>query len=189
MQNNNVKMTTVLGVIISLLAIIVIIMGINLFNKYKEDDKIKKDIQTLQSKNEDVKKHNKDVDNKEKEQEKVLQIDTAMNNTTEFNDKFFVWDSWKTYSDNMKYLRNTFPNLEDNKNVVIDGKDVGTGTAPESTYESDAFVTENKNEVSELIKQSKSYDSKATEKLWFKVSNNKDGKYDITQFESYEKII
>lgn len=50
MQNNNVKMTTVLGVIISLLVIVVIIMGINLFNKYKEDDKIKKDIQTLQSK-------------------------------------------------------------------------------------------------------------------------------------------
>ncbi|MDN0189332.1 hypothetical protein P6439_14560 [Staphylococcus arlettae] len=74
MQNNNVKMTTVLGVIISLLAIVVIIMGINLFNKYKEDDKIKKDIQTLQSKNEDVKKHNKDVDNKEKEQRKFLKL-------------------------------------------------------------------------------------------------------------------
>lgn len=189
MQNNNVKMTTVLGVIISLLVIVVIIMGINLFNKYKEDDKIKKDIQTLQSKNEEVKNHNKNVEDKENEQEKKIQIATATNSANEFNDKFFVWDSWKVYSDNMKYLRNTFPNLEENKNVKIDGKDVGTGDAPESNYEGNSYVTENKEEISEIIKQSKSYESKATEKLWFKVSNNKDGKYDITKFDAYEKII
>lgn len=89
----------------------------------------------------------------------------------------------------MKYLRNTFPNLEENKNVKIDGKDVGTGDAPESNYEGNSYVTENKEEISEIIKQSKSYESKATEKLWFKVSNNKDGKYDITKFDAYEKII
>lgn len=189
MQNNQFKLTTVLNVVITILIIVVLFMAINLYNKYQEDDKIKDDIQTIKEKNQKVKSHNKEVAALEKDQENKLQVEEVSNIATNFNDKFFIWDSWEKFSKNMENLRETYPNLKDNENVVIDGKDVGTGNSPNSDYESEQFISENKKEITEVIKQTKEYEEKSTEKIWYKVSNYNDGQYDITKFEDYEKVL
>lgn len=189
MQNNQPIINTVLSVIITISIIVILFMSINLYNKYKEDDKIKDDILEMKKENKETEKQNQKIANMEKDQEKELQISEVSNIAEKFNGKFFVWDSWESFSNNMKGLRASYPNLKDNKNVVIDGKDVGTGTSPESSYSSEVYTTENKQEVAELIKQNKNYEDKTTEKLWYKISNYKDGKYDITKFQSYEKVL
>lgn len=189
MQNNQFKLTTILSVVITILIIIALFMSINLYNKYQEDDKIKDDIKTIKAKNNKTTAHNKKVASLEKEQEKELEVEEVSNIATNFNDKFFKWDSWETFSKHMEKLRETYPNLKDNKNVVIDGKDVGTGNSPESDYVSELFITENKKEVTEVIKQTKEYEEKSTEKIWYKVSKYNNGQYDITKFEDYEEVL
>ncbi|MGJ7589073.1 hypothetical protein [Staphylococcus shinii] len=189
MQNNQPIVNTVLSVIIAISIIVILFMSINLYNKYKEDDKIKNDILAMKKENKQTVKQNQKVDNMEKDQENELKISEVSNIAEKFNEKFFVWDTWESFSNNMKSLRASYPNLKDNDNVVIDGKDVGTGTSPESSYSTDIYTTENKQEIAELIKQNKNYEEKTTEKLWYKVSTYKDGEYDITKFQGYEKVL
>ncbi|EGQ3776064.1 hypothetical protein GH131_10535 [Staphylococcus pseudintermedius] len=178
-----------INIAIGVMLCVLVFAAINLYNKHQEEKHIMKEISELKTKNKSIKEANRKVEEKEKKQEKELAITDVLNTSSNFNDKFFVWGSWEEYSSNMKKLRELHPNLDDSNKVQIDGKDVGNGTSPKSSYDSDIFITKNKGEITELLTQKKKYEDKDTEKIWFKNSYYKEGIYDINEFESYTRIL
>ena len=78
--------------------------------------------------------------------------------------------------------------MKDNKNVDISGKVVGRGDSPRSSYSSDTFTTRNKDEIAQMITQTKKTPTTQSEKKWFKLSNTQNTTYDVTKMDSYEEI-
>ena len=182
---NNADNSRIRFVVILILFMVMMFVLIGLFNTYKENEDLRSDIKSEKQKI----NHNKTVSDREKEQNEKLGLTDVENASDDFNEKFYVWSNWQEFSDNMKSLRQTYPNLDSNDNVDISGKAVGTGDSPISNYESTSYTTTNKDELSEIITQEKKYDDHTTETLWHKVSNYKKGKYDISEFEKYDKIL
>lgn len=186
---NNADNSRIRFVVILILFMVMMFVLIGLFNTYKENEDLRSDIKSEKQKISNTKSHNKTVSDREKEQNEKLGLTDVENASDDFNEKFYVWSNWQEFSDNMKSLRQTYPNLDSNDNVDISGKAVGTGDSPISKYESTSYTTTNKDELSEIITQEKKYDDHTTETLWHKVSNYKKGKYDISEFEKYDKIL
>lgn len=186
---NNADSSRIRFVVILILSMTMLFVLIGLFNTYKDNEGLRSDIKSDKQKISKSKTHNRMVSEREKKQNEKLGLTDVENASNEFNEKFYVWSNWQEFSDNMKSLRQTYPNLDSNDNVDISGKAVGTGDSPISNYESTSYTTTNKDELSEIITQEKKYDDHTTETLWHKVSNYKKGKYDISQFEKYDKIL
>lgn len=189
MKNNQLSGSTIRNIFIMLLSVIFIFMVLALINSYNHNnglrDKIKKEKATV----EQTKKDNKEILAREQSDNENLEIDNVEDATNNFNDKFFDWNTWEVFSNNMKDLRKTYPNLEDNKDIDISGKSVGTGESPVSSYDSEKYTTTNKQEIAEYIIQSKRYEDHKSQMIWQKVSDYDKGKYDITKFEKYEQIL
>ncbi|MCE5003485.1 hypothetical protein KJJ36_14025 [Staphylococcus pseudoxylosus] len=180
---------TIRNIFIMLLAITLVFLILGLINSYNHNNSLREDIKKEKATMKQTKKENKKIEAKEMEDYKNLEIADVDNASNDFNDKFFNWDSWKTFSYNMKDLRTKYPNLEDNEDVDISGKSVGTGESPVSSFDSEKYTTTKKKEISEYIIQSKKYNDHKSQVIWQKVSNYENGKYDITKFDKYEQIL
>lgn len=189
MENKRSYLLMVLNAIIGLSLLITIFMCVNLYNKHQDYKEMKSEIQELKLKNEKTVAHNKKVDKKQKQIDEELGLERIQNHAKVFDDLFFEWGTWKDFSDNMSIIRKDYPAIQKGNVVNVDGKDVGTGNSPVSSYTADIFTTKQKNEVNEFITQRKTYEDKKTETIWQKNSVLINGEYNITRMKSYELII
>lgn len=189
MKNSKLENGTICNIFIMLLTITLVFLIFGLLNSYNHNNKLRDEIKNDKEIMAQTKKENKKIESQEKEDYKNLEIASVDNAANDFNNKFFDWDSWKTFSYNMKDLRTKYPNLEDNENIDISGKSVGTGESPVSSYDSEKYTTTKKKELAEYIIQSKKYDDHKSQVIWQKLSNYENGKYDITKFDKYEQIL
>ncbi|HDK8090358.1 TPA: hypothetical protein PT687_002527 [Staphylococcus aureus] len=176
--------------IIVLLAIAcIVVMSILLFNKTNEHDQLKKELSDKQTTQKAVAAHNKKVDSEIEKFENESGVSDVSYTATDFNNKYFDWASWEEYDKKIKEIKTTYPNLESNKNIEISGMDVGSGKSPISSFESTEYTTKNKHEIAEMITQNKQYEDRMTERLFYKVSTLKNGKYDISEFKVYSEAL
>ncbi|WP_436890172.1 hypothetical protein [Mammaliicoccus sciuri] len=176
--------------IIVILAIAsIVVMSILLFNKTNEHDQLKKELSDKQTTQKAVAAHNKTVDKEVEKFENESGVSDVSYTAQDFNNKYFDWASWEEYDKKIKEIKTTYPNLESNKNVEITGMDVGSGKSPISNFESTEYTTKNKHELAEMITQNKQYEDRITERLFYKVSTLKDGKYDISEFKVYSEAL
>ncbi|WP_239710624.1 hypothetical protein [Mammaliicoccus sp. E-M21] len=189
MENNRSYSFMVLNAILGICLLITVFMSVNLYNKHQEYQETKSDIKELKLENKNTKIANKKVDEKQRKINEELGIDRVSNQSESFNKLFFEWGTWDKFSDNMGTIRKDYPVIQKGKVVNVDGKDVGTGNSPVSSYSSDVFTTKQKNEVNEFIIQRKTYEDKKTETIWQKNSILINGEYDIKIMKSYELII
>ncbi|MFW3619457.1 hypothetical protein [Staphylococcus caprae] len=183
MENNSKYMSLVI-----VLSLILIGLGIYAFASYAKVKEIKNEINQLEAKKDDRESYNKQIEKKQIETDKEVGNADVIRAATDFNNKFYNWSSWNEFSDNMDYLKKTYPNLEDSDIVDISGKAVGNGESPESSYTSEIFPTDKKGEISEIVTQEKTQDNSDTQLLWYKVSKYNKGKYDISYFKPYEEV-
>ncbi|CAG7915013.1 hypothetical protein SSCS72_02834 [Mammaliicoccus sciuri] len=189
MENNRSYSFMILNAILGLCLLITVFMSVNLYNKHKEFDETKNEIEQMKLENKNIKMANKKVDKKQEKINEELGIDRVSNQSETFNNLFFEWDTWEKFSNNMETIRKDYPAIQKGNVVNVDGKDVGTGNSPVSSYSADVFTTKEKNEVNEFITQRKTYDDKKTETIWQKNSVLINGEYDIKRMKSYELII
>ncbi|EOD7975542.1 hypothetical protein K4P50_11085 [Staphylococcus epidermidis] len=183
MENNSKYMSVVI-----VLSLILIGLGIYTFASYTKVNDVKDEIKQLESKKEDRQSYNKKIENKQASIDKKVGNADVIRTATDFNNKFYNWSSWKEFSDNMDYLKKTYPNLENSDIVDISGKAVGNGESPESSYTSEMYPTDKKGEISELVTQEKTQSNVNTRLLWYKISKYNKGKYDISYFKPYEEV-
>lgn len=170
------------------LIIAVIVCVAMYFNRQGQINELQSDIKTKEHKKSEMITYNKKIDKEQKAIDKKVGLDDVQSQAETFDDNFFDWSSWGEYTDNMKFLQKEFPNLKDNKNVDISGKVVGRGDSPRSSYSSDTFTTRNKDEIAQMITQTKKTPTTQSEKKWFKLSNTQNTTYDVTKMNSYEEI-
>lgn len=183
MANNSKYMSVVI-----VLSLVLIGLGIYAFASYTKVKDVKDEIKQLESKKEDRKSYNKNIEKKQAETDKKVGNADVVRTATDFNEKFYNWTTWKEFSDNMDYLKKTYPNLEDSDIVDISGKAVGNGESPESSYTTEIYPTDKKGEIAELVTQEKTQNNLNTQLLWYKVSEYNKGKYEISYFKPYEEV-
>ncbi|WP_215388683.1 hypothetical protein [Staphylococcus aureus] len=173
--------------VLLILVVVVIVSGIFAFNQFKEAQQNQKELSAKQDKAKKTKANNKKI-TKENEElfKKIGTYDTLMA-TRDFYDKFYNWNSWEQYADNMKELQNTYPNIDDDDVVDISGKDVGTGDSPESSYTEKNYVGTEKRQIGQFITQTKKYEDREGTAIWYIVSDYKDGKLNISQMKPYRE--
>ncbi|HDE6300866.1 TPA: hypothetical protein QIX74_001525 [Staphylococcus aureus] len=170
-----------------ILVVVVIVSGIFAFNQFKEAQQNQKELSAKQDKAKKTKANNKKIAKENEELfKKIGTYDTLMA-TRDFYDKFYNWNSWEQYADNMKDLQNTYPNIDDDDVVDISGKDVGTGASPESSYTEKNYVGTEKRQIGQFITQTKKYEDREGTAIWYIISDYKDGKLNISQMKPYRE--
>ncbi|RIN27710.1 hypothetical protein [Staphylococcus succinus] len=182
MESNNKFLS-----IITILILVIMFLGALVLNSNHNVKDIKKDIVKLEKKQSDRAKYNDGIDKKQSSINERIGNGAVMKAAKNFNDKFYTWSSWNEFSDNMKDLRATYPNLQDSNIVDISGKSVGNGDSPDSIYSTDFYATDKKGQVAELITQNKSTETSGTKLQWFKIENMEKGKYSITYLKPYNE--
>lgn len=173
--------------ILLILVVVVIISGIFAFNQFKEAQQNQKELSAKQDKAKKTKSNNKKIAKENEELfKKIGTYDTLMA-TRDFYDKFYNWNSWEQYADNMKELQNTYPNIDDDDVVDISGNDVGTGESPDSSYTEKNYVGTKKGQIGQFITQTKKYEDREGTAIWYVVSDYKDGKLNISQMKPYRE--
>lgn len=178
-----------LDLIILFLIVVTVVSAILLYNKNNRLETLRDELSGKEQKQVEIINNNKKVAEQQRVNNSEVGNSEVIYASSKFNDLYFNWNTWKEYSDNMKELSMLYPNLESSKFVDISGKDVGSGNSPISSYDNSVYTTTNKEEVAELITQTKQYDDRTTERLMFKVSNSKNGKYDIKEFKVYSEAL
>lgn len=157
--------------------------------RHNEIENLKDDVKQAKAEKQLVQKYNKQIEKKQQKQLEEVGLKNVKNDMNTFNELFFNWNSWGEYSRNMKELRNLYPKIEKGDIVNISGKNVGSGESPESSYESDYLTTTNKNEISEVVNQSKDFNNGESNTLWFITGKEEDGEtLDITHMNHYREI-
>ncbi len=157
--------------------------------RHNEIENLKDDVNQAKAEKQSVQKYNKQIEKKQQKQLEEVGLKNVKNDMNTFNELFFNWNSWGEYSRNMKELRNLYPKIEKGDIVNISGKNVGSGESPESSYESDYLTTTNKNEISEVVNQSKDFNNGESNTLWFITGKEEDGEtLDITHMNHYREI-
>ncbi|EZV57624.1 hypothetical protein V074_02579 [Staphylococcus aureus 2010-60-1240-1] len=170
-----------------ILVVIVIVSGVFAFNQFKEVQQNQKELSAKQDKAKKTEVNNKKIAKENEELfKKIGTYDTLMA-TKDFYDKFYNWNSWEQYANNMKVLQNTYPNIDDGDVVDISGKDVGTGSSPESSYTEKNYVGTEKGQIGQFITQTKKYEDREGTAIWYIVSDYKDGKLNISQMKPYRE--
>lgn len=181
MENNK------FSAILTILILVIAFLSLLTLNSNHSIKNIKKDISQLEKTQSAREKYNENIEDQQRSINKRIGNDYVIRAAKKFNDKFYTWSSWNEFSDNMKDLRERYPNLENSDIVDISGKAVGNGDSPDSTYSSDFYATDKKGQVAELITQNKSTEDSGTKLQWFKIENMKNGKYSITYLKPYNE--
>lgn len=174
---------------ITILLIIIAILSVLVIQRYNQINTLNNDIKSTLNKKEKNEKHNANVEKQTDKLNKEVGTQDVIDTSTRFDDKFFDWSTWQEYSKNMKSLAKDYPNIESEEIVDLSGKKVGTGESPDSEYTKTSYTTTKEGEVAEFIEQHKSMTTKETRTLWYKVSNYKNGKYDITSLKNYSEVL
>lgn len=176
------------NVVFGILIVILIFTAVFAYNQHKN---VKKNQERLDNRMAEVKKvnaENKKIEKANIELQKEVGIYDTLESTKDFYNNFFNWSSWTQYRDNMKQLRLTYPNIDDDKVVDISGDSIGASSSPTSSYDRETFVGENKGETGEFVKQTKLYDDGSeSSAIWYIISDYKDGKLDIKSMKAYRE--
>ena len=78
--------------------------------------------------------------------------------------------------------------LKDSDKIDISGKVVGNGDSPISTFESTNMPTKTHGELMQIVEQTREGDSSENKTFWYKISNNDNNQYNVTEFESYSEV-
>lgn len=151
-------------VIIVLLIFIFLFLNIRTYQKIKDNDICLKEIQQLYSV---VLKSNEEVSKQVEAQNKLIGKEEAQKQSKDFFNYFFKWGEWQQFSENMTYLRKTYPKVEKSKIVNISGLDVGTGNSPLSYYSSKTYITKDDGIVVNLVSQKKIFGQRTVITNWF----------------------
>lgn len=178
-----------LDLLILFLITSLIISSVILYNKMNEAEDLSKDLTAKQEKREKIISENKKITEKQRENDNLVGNHDVSVTSEDFNHLYFDWNSWEMYSENMKEIREKYPNLERSKYVDISGMDVGTGRSPESVHKVQIYNTSKQGEIAEIINQNRRYDDRVTERLIFKVSEYDKGRYDIKEFKVYNRAL
>ncbi|HHA5789755.1 TPA: hypothetical protein ACOBID_001796 [Enterococcus faecium] len=185
MQNNEI---TNAKKAIGILSIIVIICCIVLFQKKNAYDTNVKELEDLKSQQIEVIKNNQKVKAKQEAQYKELGNGEIKEQSREFFNLFYNWNSWEKYTKNMKEIQTEFPQLVKSSPVDISGTMVGTGDSPISSYTADYFTTSQKGKMVELITQTRNTPTTATTTFWRGVTRIGDNQlFYLDQLDSYVK--
>lgn len=174
-------LTIVLGVI----AIVLVGMFIHRFIQVNE---VQSDIKNMKSEKKVNELHNKKVAKEQNDMLKKLGLGKVKSESNTFNNLFFDWSGWGEYTKNMEELQDKYPEIDKGDVVDISGRLVGNGEGPRSRYTSNVYTTSKQGEIAEFIEQNKSADDSRSKALWFKLSNYKDGNYNITDMNVYREV-
>ncbi|TDL95516.1 hypothetical protein [Macrococcus carouselicus] len=178
-----------LNLTILILLAAVLLLGIVTYNKSSYQHSLSDELTTKEKKRKEVTQENEKIKQEQKKIDDSVGTQDVIAASEFFNDKYFVWSTWKMYSQNMNDLKTRYPNLESNKYVDISGMSVGTGNSPNSDYSVETYTTINNNEIAEIINQNRQYDDKVTKRLLYKVSTFEEGKYDIETLKAYSEAL
>lgn len=157
--------------------------------RYHEIQGLKHDIAEKQSEKKAVEKHNKSVDKKQHDQLNTVGLSQVKDDMNNFNELFFKWSTWGEYSKNMKELRESYPSIQKGDVVNISAKNVGSGQSPKSTYQNDFLTTTNKEEIAEIVDQSKDFGNGNSETLWYIIGDKKGGAtFNVTKMSHYQEV-
>lgn len=174
----------------AILGIIAVIMLIIAINKSTEANDLQAKIDKMNKEKDNRIEYNKDIAKKNDEESKKVGVEKVSKEADIFNKKFFDWDDWAEFTKNRKDLRSLYPNIDDGKVVDISGMDVGSNNNKlKSNHSSEKLIGSQNNKIGEMITQFKSSETGGkTDGMWYKVSEMKDGKYDVVYMEKYEKV-
>lgn len=175
-----------IDLIIFILIAALTMTSISAFNKYRSIDNLKEEITALKVQKEKVEKNNKKVAALEEEQSLKLNDGKVKQESQNFNDKFFNFNGWGGYVNQMKDLQREYPQLMNSKVVDITGTAIGIGKGPKSSYSSTFITSEEPNRIVELISQIKTTDNAEYRTQWYKVSEYENGRYDVIYAEHFK---
>lgn len=174
---------------IGILSIIVILCCVVLFQKKNTYDNNVKELEDLQSKQIEVIKNNQKVEVKQEAQYKELGNAEVKEQSREFFNLFYNWNSWEKYTKNMKEIQKEFPQLVKTSPVDISGTIVGTGNSPISGYTADYYTTNQKGKMVELITQTRNTPTTATTTIWRGVTRIGENQlFYLDHLDSYLKV-
>lgn len=171
-----------------LLILAVIIISFMLVKGINTNHDLQNDIDKLQAEKDKRVEQNEDAKTKNKAEIRRAGIKEVSDKADDFDKAFYDWRSWDEYSKNMDYLKKTYPNLKDSDKIDISGKVVGNGDSPISTFESTNMPTKTRGELMQIVEQTRESKSSENKTVWYKISNNDGGQYNVTNFESYSEV-
>ncbi|MDF0320912.1 hypothetical protein O0M08_11110 [Staphylococcus pseudintermedius] len=176
------------NVLTSILVVLVAIAGIFAYRQHASAQDIQIKVDKRIEQNNQIKQENKKVEAANDELKKQIGIYDTDQSSEKFYDKFFVWSTWKEYMSNMKQLQVLYPSIEEGNVVNIKGDTRGAGVSPDSSYSKESYIGKEKSQIGDIVKQTKVYpDGQETEAIWYIVSENKNGKYNITTMNAYRE--
>lgn len=176
------------NLILTILIVCVVISAIYAYNQFSKANDLQKKVDSRIEKNKKVDLENKKIDKANIQLKKDVGIYDTEQSSTKFYDKFFVWNTWQEYLDNLKQLRLLYPQIEEGKTVDLKGDKRGAGASPDSNYSKKTFIGKSKSETGDFVTQTKRYDDGSeTQAIWYVISNHNKGKYDITYMKAYRE--
>ncbi|MDV4500163.1 hypothetical protein NNC41_10435 [Enterococcus faecium] len=151
---------------IGILSIIVILFCVILFQKKNAYDNNVKELEELKNRQIEIVQNNQKVKAKQEEQYKELGNAEIKEQSKDFFNLFYNWNSWEKYTKNMEEIQKQFPQLVKSSPVDISGTMVGTGDSPISSYTADYYTTNQKGKMVELITQARNTPTTATTTVW-----------------------
>lgn len=176
------------NVILSILIFCVAITGIYAYNQYSKANDLQQKVDKRLAYNKKVDKKNKKIEDENIKLKKSIGVYDTERSSKKFYDKFFVWNTWEQYLDNMKQLQLLYPQINDGKVVNIKGDKRGAGASPDSSYTKETFISKEKGETADIVTQNKQYfDGSESVAIWYVISKYENGKYDISHMKAYRE--
>ncbi|HHX0046035.1 hypothetical protein L6D11_13965 [Staphylococcus aureus] len=176
------------NVILSILIFCVAITGIYAYNQYSKANDLQQKVDKRLAYNKKVDKKNKKIEDENIKLKKSIGVYDTERSSKKFYDKFFVWNTWEQYLDNMKQLQLLYPQINDGKVVNIKGDKRGAGASPDSSYTKETFISKDKGETADIVTQTKQYfDGSESVAIWYVISKYENGKYDISHMKAYRE--
>ena len=133
------------------------------------------------------KKENKEINKLNRQNQIDPMSEASVERANDFFDKYFIWNSWKEYSNNMKLLRKDFSNVEKEHVVDISGMDVGSGNSPSSSYSKDADYVIDDGLVMSTYTQTKNFDAEVTTTKWLAIYKSQGKSLDIKKIYQFSE--
>lgn len=156
--------------IIGILSIIVVICAVILLQKKVAVDDNLKELEELKERQVAVIENNQIVKSKIEKQYKQLGNAEVKDQSKEFFDLFYNWNSWEKYTKNMLLIQKEFPQIAKDSPVDVSGTMVGNGDSPLSGYSIEYYSTNQKGKLVEMITQTRNTPNTVTTTVWRGIS-------------------
>lgn len=184
-KQEELKITRVISTIA---VVLIIIMGGLTWHNYKQSKKMVNQYNAKVAAVSKISKYNNEVDQKNTYNSAKSGAAETMKNDAYFINKFYNWNSWEEYTENMKLLRDKFPNIAKEKVVDVTGMAVGNGSSPMNKANYNAYLTPKRGEVINIINQSSQFVSSASTTTWFVKTQMENNKYSIESAHKYNPL-